>query len=431
MRNYRGRTTSFTLYITTPSVTLVFYTVETNTSVISNGTVTSMSPAQVNLPVSLVTNDNSYSSRLNGIRVLSTEGSIFVLVVNRQSNTYGEYSAYPFQDLQLTQYQYYAVSTGTLASISDNSLSEFLLIGTKDNTTVTVVLTQTVTVPQDIQSSSSGTKTVTAGSPFTFTIHRMQTFLIGAPLLDISGSSIVSNKPLTVISGHECGNVPLVCCCQHLTEQIPPTVTWGTQFLLTPYATRSASYYKIVASESQTKLAFTCTTTNQEVRKNVTYLQNAGDFITQNSIRGYCYISSDKSVLVIQLGPSQDSDNSLGDAIISMIPSLEQHQASIIIMIPYFSAIVSTYLNIAVASKGPVCINNQSIAVTWSNIYDSNNATVGYGTQIRLNRTNTLKSYAITMESPFAALVYGFGNHIGYSYSAGVNLHQLVKSRCI
>ena len=63
----------------------------------------------------------------------------------------------------------------------------------------------------------------------------MQTFLFGAPGNDITGTSIVSNKPLTVISGHECGNVPDdVPRCEHITEEIPPTVHWGQQFLLTP-----------------------------------------------------------------------------------------------------------------------------------------------------------------------------------------------------
>ena len=93
--------------------------------------------------------------------------------------------------------------------------------------------------------------TITAGTPFSITLHRMQTFLFEALAVDITGTSIVSNKPLNVVSGHECGNVPKnVAYCEHLTEQIPPTVTWGRQFLLTPYSGRSGQYYKILAAES-------------------------------------------------------------------------------------------------------------------------------------------------------------------------------------
>lgn len=428
MRNYRGETSAFLLYITTTSVTPVSYTVETNTGVFTTGNVTSTVPVMVNIPISLVTNNGLYSSRFNGVHVNSTSiGSLSVLVVNTGSSTFGDYLAYPVQDFQQNQYQYYAVSTDTLAT-GENSLSEVLLVGNRDNTTVTVVPTQSMTVPQDIQDPNSGSRTITAGNPFTFTIHRMQTFLIGAPILDISGTSIVSSEPLTVVSGHECGNIPLVCCCQQLAEQIPPTVTWGKQFLLTPYATRPGPYFKIVASESKTTLTFTCST-SQGVYNNVTYLDLAGDLTLRNSSTGiYCFIDSDKPILVTQFGPSQGAGIGLGDPVMSLIPPLEQHDLRITFVVPYFPSIVSTYLNIATVKKGSVFLNNQSIQITWNNIYDSSGNIAGYGGQISLNSSLALKSYTITMQSPFSALVYGFGNYHGYSYSAGVNINQLVTS---
>ena len=308
MRNLQGDTDALILYITTPSVSPVEYIVETTSGVQASGNVTNNSTATVNLPVSLVTNNALYSSRFKGIHVYTINGGdISVLVVNDQHNTIGDYLAYPYQVFPLSQYQYYAVSTGTLLS---GSLSEVLLVGNEDNTTVTVVPTQTVTVPVDIQ-TNSGSRTVAAGSSFTFTIHRMQTFLIGVPGLDISGTSIISDKPLTVISGHECGNIPLICCCQHITEQIPPTVTWGTNFFLTPYFGHSVGpYFKVVASESQTTLILTCTL-NNSLSSNTTYLELAGDVVTFESLSNssYCYIESDKPILVTQLGPSGGKNN--------------------------------------------------------------------------------------------------------------------------
>ena len=429
MRNHQGNTNALRLYITTPSVSPVEYIVENTSGVQASGNVTNNSPAIVNLPVSLVTDDALYSSRFKGIHVYTINGrDISVLVVNYQGHTIGDYLAYPYQVFPLSQYQYYAVSTGTLV---ENSLSEVLLVGNEDNTTVTVVPTQTVTVPVDIQ-TNSGSKTVTTGSSFTFTIHRMQTFLIGVPVLDISGTSIVSDKPLTVVSGHECGNVPLICCCQHITEQIPPTVTWGTKFFLTPYFGHSVGpYFKVVASESQTTLILTCTL-NNIISSNTTYLEFAGDVVTFESLSNssYCYIESDEPILVTQLGPSGDTNNNdYGDPVISMIPPLEQHQQSITLVVPSFSRITMLYnVNIATTSKGPVLLDGQSISVTWNNIYNNGNNTVGYGAQIQFNYSSTSVSYTITMQSTFSALVYGFGRNEGFSYYAGVNLEQLVQS---
>ena len=429
MRNYEGVTEALKLYITTPSVSPVEYIVETNNGVQGSGNVTNNSPAVISLPVSLVTKNRFYSSRFKGIYVYSARGGLLsVLAVNDQENTIGDYLAYSHQNLGLSQYQYYAVSTGTLGA---NHLSEVLLIGNEDNTTVTVVPTQTVTVPVDIQ-TNSGSRTVAAGSSFTFTIHRMQTFLIGVPLLDISGTSIVSDKPLTVVSGHECGNVPLICCCQHITEQIPPTVTWGTKFFLTPYFGHSVGpYFKVVASESQTTLILTCTL-NNIISSNITYLELAGDVVTLElslSSSSYCYIEADKPILVTQLGPSSGTNNdNYGDPVISMIPPLEQHQQSITLVLPSFSSITTLYVNIASTKKGPVLLDGQSISVTWNDIHDNNNNTVGYGAQIQFSYSSTSVSYTISMQSTFSALVYGFGSNDGFSYSAGVNLKQLVHS---
>ena len=120
--------------------------------------------------------------------------------------------------------------------------------------------------------------------------------------LDLNGTSIISNKPLTVISGHERTNIPNVCCCEHLTMQIPPTATWNKRFLLIPYSGRTRQYYKIIAANGETVIKYTC---GRSVDSCLTiYLFNAGDVSLLSSDNGiYCSLV-DKSVLVAQLGPS-------------------------------------------------------------------------------------------------------------------------------
>ena len=428
MRNYRGAVDQLLLYIATPSASPVAYSIETNSGTFTNGTVNSSVPAVISLSTSLVTNDGLYSSRFKGIHIHSTDGGLLsVLVVNRRSATYGDYLAYPYQNLGLSQYQYYAVSTGTLA-ISENSLSEVLIVGNEDNTTVTVVPTQTVTVPVDIQ-TNSGSRTVAAGSPFTFTIHRMQTFLFGVPVVDISGTSIASDKPLTVVSGHECGNIPLVCCCQQIAEQIPPTVTWGTRFLTTPYMTRSVGpYFKVIAANNETTLSFTCGSSSSTA-----YLPEAGNVTTllANPGGSYCSIVSNKPVLVTQLGPSQSSGSGQGDPVISMVPPLEQYMGNITFVLPGISTISSHYANIATTMNGSVFIDGQLESVTWNTIYDSSNTTIGYGALISFGSRSTSTSHTISMSSGFSTLVYGFGSNRGYSYSAGVNIYQSIEGKLV
>ena len=51
---------------------------------------------------------------------------------------------------------------------------------------------------ENIQNPSSPDVTITTGTPFSVTLHRMQTFLFGALAVDITGTSIVSKKPLVL-----------------------------------------------------------------------------------------------------------------------------------------------------------------------------------------------------------------------------------------
>ena len=396
----------------------VTYNVTYSSGIIATGTVTNTTLAKLNISADLVAVDSSYQNRNKGIHV-SANSEISVLLINYQHHTSGEYLAYPVQTSSLPQYQYYAVSIGT--STLTVTLSEVLLVGTEDNTAVTVVPTQNITVPQNIQFSNSNKINVTAGTPFSFTLHKMQTFLFGAPGNDITGTSIVSNKPLTVISGHECGFVPYnVGYCEHVTEQIPPTVNWGQQFLLTPYSGKPVQYYKIITAANHTTYNFTCGRYNTATY----YLNRAGSFFTHStSGSSYCSISSDKPILVTQLGAGYQLGNT-GDPVISIVPSIDQYSQEIVFVSPNIDRdITSHYINIATTTnQSTILVDGIALALTWNAIYDHTNNVIGYGTQ--LNSTSLDIPHIITSDTKFSTLVYGFRLVSGYSYSPGVNLAQ-------
>ena len=391
----------------------------TYSGAIATGTVTNTTLAKLSISTDLVALNSSYQNRNKGIHV-SANSEISVLLINYQSTTIGNYFAYPHltQNLTLAQYHYYAVSTGTLATF-DQSLSEVLLVGTEDNTAVTVVPTQNIAVPQNIQFSNSPEINVAAGTPFSFTLHKMQTFLFGAPVNDITGTSIVSDKPLNVISGHECGNVPdNVPYCQHITEQIPPTVNWGQQFLLTPYSGKPVQYYKIITAANHTTYNFTCGRYNTTTH----YLNTAGSSFTHStSGSSYCSVSSDKPILVSQLGAGYKLGNT-GDPVISVVPSVDQYSKEIVFVSPNMNGITSHYINIATTNLNTILVDGIALALTWNAIYDHTNNVIGYGIQLNSNSLDI--SHILTSHTKFSTLVYGFGVTSGYSYSAGVNLTQ-------
>lgn len=418
LNNFRAGTRDVWLYITTTTPMSVRYNIELFNGNTANGHVNKTIPQKDRYaPHLFVTTDSSYSNRGKGIYVSSESFPISVLVVNYQRHSVGEYLAFE-NEFAISKYQYYAMSTGTVVS---NVLSEVLLVGNSDDTTVTIIPSQSISVPQDIQDSSNPLITVTAGTPYTISLHRLQTFMFTSAL-DLSGTSIVSDKPLTVISGHECGNIPNVCCCEHFTMQIPPTVTWGKQFLLTPYSGRSRQYYKIIAANSETIIKYTC---GRSLESRLTiYLSNAGDVSLLSSDNGiYCSLDSDKPVLVAQLGPSF-SFGSNGDPVISMIPPINHYSMSVS-FISLEIDFTTHFINIAAETKIAIEMDGQSLSLTWNTIYGNNGKIFGYGAQVPIT-VSGLASHTLSSMSKFSTLVYGFSIATGYSYSAGVSITKLV-----
>ena len=399
----------------------VNYTVQTYTETIATGNVTNTTLAKLTIPSNLVVLDSRYQHRYKGIYV-SASDEISVLLINYRPGTVGEYLAYPVQNLTLSQYQYYAVSTGT--SVTSLTLhSEVLLVGIEDDTTVTVVPTQNVTVPQNSQVTNSPEINVAEGTTFTFTLHELQTILLGSSN-DLTGTSIVSNKPLTVISGHECGNVPdNIKYCEHLTEQIPPTVNWGQQFLLTPYSDRPVQFYKVIAAENETTYNLTCGRDNTTTY----YLQTSGSYYTHSTgTYIYCSISSDKPILVTQLGPGRVLSIT-GDPVISLVPSVNQYSQEVVFVSPDIinDEFTTHYVNIATTTnETTILLDGDELSLTWNAIYDYTNNIIGYGTQFNSTTLSTDTPHIITSYDNFSTLVYGFGRRSGYSYSFGIYVTQ-------
>ena len=405
----------------------VTYTVEaksekkavgTVAGIIATGTVTNATLAKLNISSTLVVLDSSYENYNKGIHV-SANDKIFVLLINYLAGSIGEYIAYPaVQHQHVGHYQYYAVSTEAVES----TLSEVLLVGTQYNTAVTVVPSQNISVPQDFQVTNSPEINVAAGTTFSFTIHELQTILLGS-INDLTGTSIVSNKPLTVISGHECGNVPdNVQYCEHLTEQIPPTVNWGQQFLLTPYSDRPVQYYKVIAAENETTYYnLTCGRDNTATCN----LQASGKYNTHSTCSNcYCFISSDKPILVIQLGPGYELGDT-GDPVISLVPSVNQYSYEAVFILLDLECITTHYINIATTTNdSTILLDGDELSLTWNVIYDHTNNIIGYGTKLNATELSLDIPHTLTSYDNFSTLVYGFGHASGYSCSTGVNSIQ-------
>ena len=446
------------LTITTLSVQPVNFTVElgigwnhSSTGWYYTGNVSVDSPALIILPDNVEPRHGNYSERFKGIHIYSNDDNTPISVVVMSVDLYhnAEYLAYPYINMGLQRYEYYVVSIDSW----HEAQSLFLLVGNEDNTTITIVPTQMIEVPEDPQNPSNPTTIINANNTYTITLHLMQTLLIGAED-DLTGTQIISNKPLTVISGHECGilskyiwwwkvyfsqndHVIVFWFCDYVTEQIPPTVTWGKKFLLAPFPEASVQHYtKIVASEGVTTITQTCKNT----LINTTLLTFPGDWnFTKAYIDPitYCTIESDKPILVSQLVSeghvrrSHDSNSYLHETL-SVIPPIEQY-INKVVYVPLNTSLTDWfdhhYIQIATTNTSDVLLDDKPYNWNWEPIHGYNGDIIGYGTVHEFDDIlphvlrHTDKNAGLSVIGYGSMKEYSLVNPEGYTYLTGMNLN--------
>ena len=92
------------------------------------------------------------------------------------------YLALPCHKQTTTQYIYYILST---LGWSDQT-SQFMTIGCLNNSNVTIIPNNDITVPSDPQDSTSVIIIVSAASSFGFVLHLLQTFFVYKAQVDLT-----------------------------------------------------------------------------------------------------------------------------------------------------------------------------------------------------------------------------------------------------
>ena len=224
---------------------------------------------------------SSIRTRDKGIFVRSLQGeTLSVVALAEEFTSIDTFKVLPCVYLPDFGYEYYAVSVPILRVPIDYDdptdeqefsdplgNSAIVMVASEDDTIITLNLTQTVDISaaEDLI-NQIGASTIQNGRLETLVLNRMQTLYISS-LDDLTGSRVVSDKPIAFISGHECGTLPNnFLFCDQLVEQIPPTSTWGRRFITTSIATRTQyDVLKVVASRDGTVFNGQCTSSGDQL----------------------------------------------------------------------------------------------------------------------------------------------------------------------
>ena len=231
---------------------------------------------------------------------------------------------------------------------------------------------------------------------------------------DGTGTFVAADKPVQVLGGHECTQVPFgITACDHLEESIFPFETLAREYIVVPPAqangqAEKAVVVRIIAAEADTVLTFE---PDQPVNKN---LANVGDFVEIPTTTAKFVVKSDKKLLVAEYMVGQDAGFGTSDpAMVLAVPSEQFRTNYLFYAQPNWSAnfvdiIAPTGANVMVDGAGvgnftPIGATGFSLAhVALSNGGGGN--------------------HSVTADQKVGISVYGVLDYGSYWYPGGLDL---------
>ena len=407
-------TVPLSLIITTSESQLVYYSIEApGEGYYTSGIVTSDNEVIINLPTTLIT--SSHNDQDKGIHLMISSDRVTVIGQNLVDGSSGDsFFCLPTTNLSVDEYVYYGISISRSSSNDFSKNSSILVVGTENNTMLKLTVTQPVTI-----SVSNSTVDLTAGIQCPFVINRLQTVLIGS-VDDLTGTKIVTDKPVSVLSGHECGQVPAdVESCDHLVEQVPPTTLWGRVYYTAPLATRTSYTIKVLAAYNSTVVDIYCNNTRE------CHIISEGESVTMTlSLQEYCAINSNKEVLVVQFshGWEDDNTNEYGNPMMTLVPATNQYSNKFQISTLQGQSDYTHYINIialtSYAPKDDIVISTRNeVILQWLPIL-VNDFPKAFATQLNVSK-GVIEVFSNSIL--LTTIVYGFTTTVGYGHPGGNN----------
>ena len=412
------------IIMTTTESTPVYYRIEApGIDFCHNGTIIPNIQNNVRLTVNLTGRSNTFPHSVRdkipkGVHIKTSSDKVTVIGESNAQFTIDTFLAVPLRKLCVSEYVYYPFSVATYVD-ADGSIA---IVGTEDSTKVTITIPVKAKVSK---SSTTGWKKQKSGTKHAYTINKLQTVYVSAYLKDLTGTKIVADKPLSVISGHECAFVPyLKLACDHLVEQVLPTALWDTKYYVAPLASRKSYTLKIIAAQNDTKLKLVCNGTQRNFKI------DEGKILQQvYSNQEYCAVHSNKKISVVQLSHGTAEDKA-GDPMMTLIPAVNDFSSKIVSSTNHritFSK-YAQFINVIVLAEyfqpSQIYLKTSSINKTlesynWVPI-TVDNTTEAYAAQVYLEATDEV--FQIThfnTSALMSAIIYGFLIDPYYKYSRG------------
>jgi hypothetical protein len=308
--------------------------------------------------------------------------------------------------------KYYAASFQQVGNTNPGLLA---VTAKQDGTMVSIT-------PTAATNAAQGAPAFTQGQQQTVMLNQGDVIEIATFTGDLTGSQISADKPVQVISGHFCADIPdTVGYCDHIEESMFPVDTLGTNYLINAPAVTTlpngkVEFIRIIATGDNTNLMY-----DPPQAGAPTTIAKAGGFVEIQNNAASFRIQADQKVLVAQYMEGQDAGGNTGDPAMTLAVPVEQFRTEYLFHAP--TNYESNYVDVTAPVGATVTLDGAPLSF----------APIG-STGYALSRVyplgagpNNDGNHQIQGTMSFGITVYGYGQYTSYWYPGGLDLNTIIQ----
>ncbi|MFA7325603.1 MAG: IgGFc-binding protein [Candidatus Kapaibacterium sp.] len=384
------------------------------------------------------TSDGLISNKV--IEILSDK-PISVFVINSKNNTSDGYLAYPVSEWGNN---YIHNSFYHLYRNRESRSSGFTILSQKDSTLIKVILKG-----RGFDKGSTKTGNLELGDTIYINLNKNESYSVKTKsnfnnTFDLSGTLIIGNNPIGLLSFHERTLIPQDDPdngYDHLIEMMQPLSNWRNKFISVDFGREMGDFFRVLPLNDNTNLTITNYNESGVLNKTETININTGggfyefnnakinSYNSQNlvGIKGSTIWESDQPILVTQYAYSQDWEKIRSntrfdnyDPFMLNLINEEQFTNNIRFLVPSYNDFDKHNINMIVNIDPNLDINNQleSIEYDGTPIYiiypELKNNRIGNTNYYWLRFQVNSGVHSINSEVRLAAFLYGFGSADSY-----------------
>jgi hypothetical protein len=302
--------------------------------------------------------------------------------------------------------------------ISGGNGAYFTITGTQDGTSVKVQLS-----PSGAIRAGAGIPATSAGGIFSFVLNKGDVVqVLSDPNTDPAGSLVQASKPVQVIGGISCANIPdtNTQACDHLEETVLPAETLGKRYLVAPptgpKGNTPGHVVRMVGNVDGTKLTY-----KGQAPAGAPATINAGQVVKLGLVKGAFEVEGDHEFIVSTFMPGamlldpDASQEAKGDPSMSTATAVEQFRKKYVFLAPDDYDI--SYADVLAPEGTSLTLDGQPVTTASSPIQGT-----GYVVfRIKLGPGQG-GAHQLEADKEVGLQVMGYGSYTSYQYPGGSNL---------